>query len=262
MNSAQRAEQVNQERIATYGDPVFSMGQIGKHWGAIVRTFLQNRLPNGAIENIPDLPAHIVATMLMALKIHRMSTPFARKDNDDYVDLRNYASYAEQSNPFIPQQRQYEATVDSRMRPEHFSGKETGRTSCESPNQATTASAADLDAYDRRMSGLLNAARIHEKMPGIPVFGSLEDAIEHFLNTQGRSEVYIVKPPQEATGSSPEQATSEPETKEGREAMGVMIARSVMDMAVSIAKQNLSGFVIEYRIVEAENLEPAKTSKS
>jgi hypothetical protein len=72
------------ERQRTYGSVVLSHQMIGKSWTALLSNWLGMELPN--------LPGHVVAQMLCTFKVQRMGRGF---HEDNYVDLRNYAKFAE-----------------------------------------------------------------------------------------------------------------------------------------------------------------------
>lgn len=91
-------QEVRSQRESVYGSPLHTGENVGQHWTAILRTYLQD-------QSFPVLPPRIVHLMMVALKIHRAATPFEKKDADSYIDLHNYADFALESDDTLPQKK-------------------------------------------------------------------------------------------------------------------------------------------------------------
>jgi len=88
-----------QERGKVYGEPHHSHANIGLSWTGLIQQHYGITLPHA-------LPAHVVELMMCAFKIHRSARVFHQ---DNYVDLRAYAAFAEHGQehpgePYVPKQ--------------------------------------------------------------------------------------------------------------------------------------------------------------
>lgn len=75
------------ERGKVYGDPHLSHLNIGLAWTGIIQQHYGIELPH-------PLPASVVELMMVAFKVHRSSRVYHA---DNYVDLKAYAKFAEES---------------------------------------------------------------------------------------------------------------------------------------------------------------------
>lgn len=82
---ADRAATLATERTPYLGAPAFGHTSLGRTWAALLRDHLQ--------VEVPALPGHVVALMMVALKLHRAVRPFPIRE-DDYVDGHVYLDFA------------------------------------------------------------------------------------------------------------------------------------------------------------------------
>ena len=100
-------EKVREERRPKLGDIEFGHAQLGRYWAASLSEYLQIV--------IPDVPATLVALMLVQLKIGRACRP-GLFNSDHYLDMRNYTDFAEefdQLNPHYKKSEVSEHTLDN-----------------------------------------------------------------------------------------------------------------------------------------------------
>lgn len=76
------------DRNDDYGPPLVDLGNIGRSWAAT--------LSNHLGQEIPDIPAHVVALLMIQLKCIRYAH---RPKHDSLVDMVGYALCVEQSRP-------------------------------------------------------------------------------------------------------------------------------------------------------------------
>lgn len=87
-------KQVREERQPIHGDFRDNLRQTGRTWAALLSNHLQF--------NVPDLPPHVVAAMMVSFKLERAVRPFQKEDNEDWCDARNYLDVGEETaNNFL-----------------------------------------------------------------------------------------------------------------------------------------------------------------
>lgn len=80
-------EALLKQRGSIYGPNPFNQETVAKAWTAILEAWFQMKLPG-------EIPPHLVANMMMVLKILRASTPF-QFHQDNFDDIRGYCKIAE-----------------------------------------------------------------------------------------------------------------------------------------------------------------------
>ena len=82
-----RLEAIKSDRQQVYGDPLENHEGIAKIWAPLLQPHWMD-----IRDGIP-VPAHVVALLMVGLKLDRMRLVFSQ---DNYDDLRNYLSFAEE----------------------------------------------------------------------------------------------------------------------------------------------------------------------
>lgn len=80
-------EQIRAERYRVYGDPLENHRGIAQMWAPLLQPYWRT------ICDGEPIPPHVVALMMVALKLDRMRLVYHQ---DNYADLRNYLSFAEE----------------------------------------------------------------------------------------------------------------------------------------------------------------------
>jgi hypothetical protein len=97
MSAEYKVSETIQQRGSVYGEPHLSHDNIGLCWTAAIQQHYGIRLPH-------TLPSHVVELMMCQFKLQRSMRVF---HEDNYVDLRAYAGFAEHAQrcpgePFVP----------------------------------------------------------------------------------------------------------------------------------------------------------------
>jgi hypothetical protein len=97
MSAESKVSETIQQRGSVYGEPHLSHENIGLCWTAAIQQHYGIRLPH-------TLPSHVVELMMCQFKLQRSMRVF---HEDNYVDLRAYAGFAEHAQrcpgePFVP----------------------------------------------------------------------------------------------------------------------------------------------------------------
>ncbi len=80
-------EQLKADRQKVYGPALQNHAGIAQMWACLLQPHAER------IARMEPLPPHVVALMMVALKLNRMRIEFHK---DNYDDLTNYLSFAEE----------------------------------------------------------------------------------------------------------------------------------------------------------------------
>ena len=90
-----KTEEIEKERGKQYGHIWLSHKQIGEQFRVVLSAYYGN--------DLPPIPPHICAAMLLGLKLMRSITQVGKFQEDDFLDMFNYLDFTKRMDPKNPE---------------------------------------------------------------------------------------------------------------------------------------------------------------